>query len=198
MKKAPSPHKPILIALVTLILLLLLAACGPPPTPSATDIPPPTNTPDPNNWPVFADPWGRYSVHYPSTWHTYPAGSDATGYATTITTIDLTTSGEPSREIDVTPDQFAIWFTFDTTDTGVNLISWLEGRLHPGGFVIQRTEETVAGSPAVVELLDLQNGQQAKIIHFSTSSGVLSIFAQPMGTPNAELFELLLTTVSFQ
>jgi hypothetical protein len=147
---------------------------------------------------VFADPWGRYSVHYPSTWHTYPAGSDATGYATTITTIDLTTSGEPSREIDVTPDQFAIWFTFDTTDTGVNLISWLEGRLHPGGFVIQRTEETVAGSPAVVELLDLQNGQQAKIIHFSTSSGVLSIFAQPMGTPNAELFELLLTTVSFQ
>lgn len=185
--------------LLSLILLMVLAACKPPATPSATDIPPPTNTPNPSvDWPEFTDPWGRFSLHYPPSWHTYPAAFESAGYATTITTIDLETSGEPSREIDVSPDDFAIWITFDVASAGVDLMPWLEGRIHPGGNIIQRTQETIAGKPAAVEMLDLYNGQRAKIVHFSTANGVLSIFAQPMGSLHAEVFDLLLSTVSFQ
>lgn len=205
MKKAPSSQhitpQVVLTALQSLILLLILAACGPPPTPNPTDIPPPTATPDPNvDWPEFVDPWGRYSVHYPPDWHAFPAVLETPGYASTISTINIGAASEPSREVDVSGNEFAIWFTFSRADAieGMDLMVWVEGRLHPGGDVVQRTQETVAGAPAVIEILRLHHGQRAKIVHFSTSNGILSIFGQPWGNPESELFDLLLTTVSFQ
>ena len=71
--------------LVLFIVQLIMAGCQSNPTPSPTDIPPPTNTPDPNvDWTEFVDPWGRYSVRYPPDWHLFPAVLDTTGYATTI------------------------------------------------------------------------------------------------------------------
>jgi hypothetical protein len=186
--------------LVLFIVQLIMAGCQSDPTPSPTDIPSPTNTPDPNvDWTEFVDPWGRYSVRFPPDWHLFPAVLDTTGYATTISTINLSDSGEPSREVEVIKDEFYIWFTVSGLETTaeVNLMGWALTRLHPGGSVTERTEETIAGMPAVVELIELHNGQRAKIVHFSTSSGILSIFAQPLGNPESELFDLLLTTISF-
>jgi hypothetical protein len=101
--------------------------------------------------------------------------------------------------VEVIKDEFYIWFTVSGLETTaeVNLMGWALTRLHPGGSITERTEETIAGMPAVVELIELHNGQRAKIVHFSTSSGILSIFAQPLGNPESELFDLLLTTISF-
>lgn len=188
------------VPIILLIVLLFIVGCQSEPTPSPTDIPLPTNTPDPNvDWTEFVDPWGRYSVRYPPDWHLFPAVLDTTGYATTISTMNLADAGEPSREVEVLPDEFYIWFTVSNLETtaDVNLMGWVLTRLHPGGSVTERTEETIAGMPAVVELIELHNGQRAKIVHFSSSSGILSIFAQPLGNPESELFDLLLTTISF-
>ncbi len=188
------------VALVLFIVQLIIAGCQSNPTPNPTGIPPPTNTPDPNvDWTEFVDPWGRYSVRSPPDWHLFPTVLDTTGYATTISTMNLADAGEPSREVEVIQDEFYIWFTVSNLETTaeVNLMGWVLTRLHPGGTITERTEETIAGMPAVVELIELHNGQRAKIVHFSTSSGILSIFAQPLGNPESELFDLLLTTISF-
>jgi hypothetical protein len=187
--------------LILLILQLTIAGCGSTPTQHPTDVPPPTATPDPNiYWPEFVDPWSRFSVHYPPDWHPFPAVFEDTGYATTISTINLGASGEPSHEVDLSLDDFAVWFTFDRADAveGANLMAWVEARFHPGGIVLERTQESVSGASAVVEVLELHNGQHAKIVHYSTSKGVLSIFGQPWGNSQSGLFDLLLTTVTFQ
>jgi len=187
-------------ALILLALQLLVASCQSS-TPVPTEIPAPTNTPDPNTkWVEFTDPWGRYSLRYPPDWHLFPAISEEVGYPTTISTVNLAEAEEPSREVDVSPDEFYIWFTLNSTDAvdEMNLLAWTETLLHPGGNVVERTEELIASKLAVVELFDSHNGQRAKVVYFSTSSGVLTVFGQPWGNPKSELFDLLLTTMSFQ
>jgi hypothetical protein len=116
-----------------------------------------------------------------------------------ISTNDLGAVSEPSREVDVSEEEFVIWFSMSTPDPSVevNLVAWVEAQLHPGGIVVQRSEETVAGAPAIVEVLDLFNNQQAKLVHFSTSNGILTIFGQPWGNAMSDSFDLLLSTVAF-
>jgi hypothetical protein len=187
--------------LILLILQLTIAGCGSTPTQRPTDVPPPTATPDPYiGWLDFVDPWSRYSVRYPPGWYLFPAPFDSAGYATTISTVDIGAEEEPSRELDVPQDELLIWFSFSGLDLseGMGLEAWAESHFHPGGNVVERVEETIAGVPAVVELIDLYNGQRAKIVHFSTASGILSIFGQPWGNSQSELFDLLVRTVSFQ
>lgn len=185
--------------LILLTLQLLVAGCQSS-TPVPTVIPAPTNTPDPNTeWMEFTDPWGRYSLRYPPNWYLFSATSDGPGYATSIFSINIAESEEPSREVDVSPDEFYIWFTMNSTVVidEMNLLTWTEMLLHPGGNVVERTQELIAGKLAVVELFDSHMGQHAKVVYFSTSSGVLTVYGQPWGNPNSELFDLLLTTMSF-
>lgn len=188
-------------ALLLLILQLAIAGCQSSPTPMPTNIPPPTVTPDPYiGWFEFVDPWSRYSVRYPPEWYVFPAPFESAGYATTISTVDIGAAEEPSREFDVPQEELLIWFTLSSLDSaqGSELLAWAEARFHPGGFVVERSEETIAGMDAIVELIDLYNGQRAKVVHFSTASGILTIFGQPWGDSQSELFDLLVRTVSFQ
>jgi hypothetical protein len=180
---------------------LVIAGCQSRPTPSPTNIPPPTVTPDPySGWLDFVDPWSRYSVRYPPEWYVFPAPLESAGYATTISTVDIGAAEEPSREFDVPQDGLLIWFTISSLDSaqGLGLEAWAETRFHPGGNVVERSEETIAGMIAVVELFDLYNGQRAKVVHFSTARGILSIFGQPWGNSHSESFDLLVRSVSFQ
>lgn len=197
--KAP---RAILFAVSTLTAFSLVTACQSPTAPPLpTQIPAPTSTPDPYvEWTEFVDPFGRFSVRYPPEWHLYPAASQEIGYATTISSMNMGTTEEPAGEFNPPQDGFAIWFTFDLGGGTVvsDLMSWAEDRFHPGGDVIQRDQATIAGASAVVEILELHSGQQAKIVHFVTAEGVLSVIGQPWGNPNSASFDLLLSTIAFQ
>lgn len=189
------------IAVAIFATLLLVAGCQSPSTPNPTAVPLPTNTPDPYvEWTEFLDPWGRFSVRYPPEWHVYPAASQEVGYATTISSVIMGPADEPPGEFSPAQDEIAIWFTFDLTGGTVvtDLMSWAEDRQHPGGAVVQRTPETIAGASAVVEILELHSGQQAKFVHFITPNGVLSVIGQPWGNPHSASFDLLLSTIAFQ
>jgi hypothetical protein len=185
-----------------LIAGLLIAGCQSPTSPPLpTQIPTPTSTPDPYvEWTEFIDPWGRFSVRYPPEWQLYPAASQEVGYATTISSVSMGTTEEPAVEFNPPQDGFAIWFTFDLGGGTVvpDLMSWAEDRLHPGGVVLQRDQATIAGVSAVVEIFEHNSGQQAKIVHFMTPNGVLSVIGQPWGNPHSDSFDLLLSTIAFQ
>lgn len=167
-------------------------------TPVPTNTPLPINTPDPTaGWLEYLDPQGRFSIKYPPNWFLLEPPSDDLGYATRVTSIDLTHYEGPNRHGEVLNSEFYVWIGRESIGpiSGTELSSWVEENPPSDGSVLQMKMISLAGKMAVQRDVKVFAGHTVREFFFATSEGVLVIAGEPLESPKAKVFDAVLSTV---
>ena len=159
---------------------------------------PPIPTPDLTaGWLEYLDPQGRFSIKYPPNWFLLEPPSGGLGYATRITSIDLTQYEGPDRHGEVLNSEFYVWIGRESTEpiSGTELSSWVEENPPSDGNVLQMKMISLAGKMAVQRDVKVFAGHTIRELFFATSEGVFAIAGEPLESPKADVFDAVLSTL---
>lgn len=165
---------------------------------TATLDPAPTSTPaQTTGWNRYIDPYGRYTIKYPPNWFLLEPPSDDLGYATRITSIDLTQYEGPPSHGEVLDSEFYVWIGRESTEpiSGTELSSWVEENPPSDGNVQQMKMISLAGKMAVQRDVKVFSGHTVREFFFATSEGVLVIAGEPLESPKASVFDAVLSNI---
>ncbi len=167
-----------------------------------TLVPEPAIPSSTTDWRLFKDPFGRYSLKYPPTWFVRESQSESPGFASAsyISSFDLSPQFEDQPgEVVVPQGEFLITLEFVPDDVGeARLEGWVRANDSGIGRTIEIYTTALGETAAVVQVVEFGPGDTAKLVYLTAPGGVLVVSGEPIESPNAEVLDLLLSTLEIK
>ena len=149
------------------------------------------------NWGEYQDEFYGYSIKYPKDWFLYPDEMRQIGYATTITSFDMSQhSGQQDTGGPVIQGELSIHIAVDDIGDSKNFSDWISKNPPPVGYVLSQSNKVIDGTDSIIQT----TSETGLLVFIPKDNQIFIIQAEPLDSLEniySETFDKMLNTFKF-